>query len=289
MNHIIEQIADYIENRLTPEVHREVEMHLDKCGECAAALAFAMKLREEALAQGLAHIRPDRIVALSADRHAATPAEAAHLAACESCRGEMEWAGSGTAEDAATEDADEDSRRRTTPSFARRWWPAGAVALAAVVATLIFLPRGPRDAGDLSGRLRIEPLPVNISRGAVEPGTFEAARLRALELYRDGNYTNARRAFDEALVLAPGDAEMLLYLGSAELIQGNPAGAALHLAAGANRAEEPPLREELLWQLAHAHLAAGKTGDATSALEQVVALEGRHADEARGLLAEIRK
>ena len=75
MDHILEQMADSLENRLTPEQRREVEMRRDRCSECGAALAFAMKLQAEALAQGLAHIRPDRIIALSGNRDTATPAE----------------------------------------------------------------------------------------------------------------------------------------------------------------------------------------------------------------------
>ena len=301
MNHILELIADYLENRLTPEQRREVEMHRDRCGECGAALAFAMKLQEEALAQGLAHIRPDRIVALAAERNAATTVEQQHLDSCESCRRELEWASAGKEDEAlAGEDADEDSRRRATPSFARRWWPAVTVAAAALIAFLIFLPRGSRDTvtpiprelhetTDYSSLARIEALPVRINRSAVEPGTFEAARLRGLELYRDADYAGARAALEEALALRPGDAEMLLYLGSAELLQGNPAGAAVHLATGVSRADTPALREELLWQLVQAHLAANNREDATATLEEVVALAGRRAGDAGRLLAEIRR
>jgi tetratricopeptide (TPR) repeat protein len=289
MNHILERIADYLENRLAPDERREFEVHRDECNDCAAAVAFAMKLQAEAMAQGLVHIRPERIVALSADRNAATREESQHLDACESCRRELEWAASGTDEEAAGEEPDAEIRRRAARSFARRWWPAGAVVLAAVIATLIFLPRGPRDAGDTGGIMRIEPLPVNISRGLVEEGTFDAARLRALVLYRDADYAGARAAFEEALALRDGDAEMLLYLGSTELLQGSPARAAAHLeaAAGAPGAA-PALREEALWQLAHAHLAADRRQDATATLEEVAALDGRHADNARRLLAELR-
>ncbi len=290
MNHILDQIADYLENRLTPEQRREVEMHRDECDECSAALAFAMKLQAEALAQGLTHIRPDRIIALAGDSKAVTPAEQQHLAACESCRRELEWAAAGKEEEAlGSEDVDEDRRRRAAPSFAKRWWPAAAVAAAAVIAIVIFLPRGSRDTPDYTALARIEALPVSISRGASEPGTFEAARLRGLELYRDGNYAGARAALEAALGLEPGNAEILLYLGSTELLQGNPADAARHLAAGTNRTETPALREELLWQLVHAHLAANKREEATSSLEEIIALDGRHADDAGRLLAEIRK
>jgi len=287
MSHIVELIADYLENRLTPEQRHEVEMHRDACGECAAAIAFAMKLHEEALAQGLAHIRPDRIVALSGNRASATKVEAAHLDACENCRREMEWAAE--AVDEAAEEADEDSRPRHTLTVARRWWPAAAVVAAAAIALIFMLPRGPHDGSDMTGFVRIEPLPVNITRGSAEPGTFEATRLRGLEQYRDGDYSGAITAFEEALSLRDGDAEVLLYLGSAELLQGNPASAARHLASGASRADSPALREELLWQLAQAQLASGHRAEAERSLRDVIALRGRRAALARTILEEIGK
>ncbi len=290
MNHILEQMADYLENRLTPEQRREVEMHRDRCSECGAALAFAMKLQAEALAQGLAHIRPDRIIALSGNRDTATPAEQQHLDTCESCRRELEWASAGEEDEMpGGEDVDENSRRRAVLSFARRWWPAVTVAAAAVIATVIFLPRGSRDPVDYTALASIEPLPVRISRSAVEPGTFEAARLRGLELYRDGDYAGARAALEEALGLKPGDAEMLLYLGSSESLAGNFAHAATHLEAAVATADAPALREEALWQLANARLALNDIPAAKLALVDVVELDRGRADHARELLGNIEK
>lgn len=301
MNHILELIADYLENRLTPEQRREVEMHRDKCGECGAALAFAMKLQEEALAQGLAHIRPDRIIALSADRKSATAVEQQHLATCESCRNELAWASAGKEDEAlAGEDADEDSRRRAAPSFARRWWPAATVAAAAVIALVIFLPRGSRDVSDqalqgspdtvdYSSLASIQPLPVRINRSVSETDSFETARLRGLEFYRDADYDGARVAFGDALVRKPGDSEMLLYLGSAESMSGDFAGAAAHLEEALRTAEAPALREELLWQLANVKLATNDVEAAKPALTEMISLGLGHSARARELLGGLEK
>jgi tetratricopeptide (TPR) repeat protein len=290
MSHIIEQIADYLENRLSPEQRREFEMHRDECDDCAAELAFVIRLRAEAMAQGMVHIGAERIVALAADRGAATPAESEHLAVCGDCRRDLEWAAAGADDETATEEEpDAERRRRAAPSFARRWWPAAAVAAAAVVAALIFLPRGSVNDRMPAGLARIEPLPVQITRAVVEPGTFEAARLRALELYRDGDYTGAHNTFGEALAMRQEDPEMLLYLGSCELLLGAAADATRHLETGLERTDHPALREELYWQLAQARIVTGDAQGARRALEAAAGISGRHTADARAQLEEIGK
>jgi Flp pilus assembly protein TadD len=136
---------------------------------------------------------------------------------------------------------------------------------------------------------RIEPLPVRISRSVAEPGSFEAARVRGLEHYRDGDYDVAAAAFGDALTLKPGDAEILVYLGSTELLRGDDERAARYLEAGLAVAEAAPLREELLWQLANARLRAGNVAGAKQALSKVVELGRAHASEARQLLDSIER
>lgn len=42
--------------------------------------------------QGLAHPRPERVLALAADAFAATAAEKLHLESCSQCRDEIAWA-----------------------------------------------------------------------------------------------------------------------------------------------------------------------------------------------------
>lgn len=278
--HVTDEIVDYLDGRLDPE-RREIFMqHLAGCAECKAAVDFALTLRETVDAQGLAHLDADRIVALAATPEGMTGGERAHLEACPDCRLELDWVTSRPGEPASTGLGLERFGSRRFRILA----PVAALAAAAAL-LIVFLPaRKPRPGTDLAALVHVEPLPVQITRGVPAAGSFEEARLEGLEAYRDGDYARAADACSEALVRKPGDAEMLLYRGSAELLTGRPGPAATDLEEGLRRTDLPPLREELFWQLASARLLLGDRSTATDALNHVIDLNGRRTGEARRLL-----
>ncbi|TPW06898.1 MAG: hypothetical protein FD129_2638, partial [bacterium] len=233
-DHVSLELADFLEDRITPERRHEMERHIEICAECAAEVAFAIRFRENAMAQGLAHLRPERIVTLAASPEAATPIEQHHLGACAACRAEITWAGTaptGGGSDSGYRD-DRLPGGIRLPRL-RLWLPATAAV--AVLAALFFLVVSPRlrsGAHQYAGLILAEPLPVRISRSSGAADPFESARLLGLEAYRDRDYVAARARFGDALTLGPRHAEMLLYAGSTELLLGNAGRAAALLETG---------------------------------------------------------
>jgi len=274
-DHVVDQIADYLADRLDDKAVRAVKKHVAGCEECAADFEFAREFQEQAVMQGAAHPYPDRIMTVAIDRKSATATERAHLANCRDCRAEITWI----------------AQTSQVPPAARplrRWiWGAGVVALAAVIALLVLLP-GDRSGQDdaLRPLARIEPLPVHISRGPVEPGSFEALRPRGLELYRDERDTAAGEQFALAAAVRRY-AEIYLYRGSVELLLGRPQLAATFFGAVVGSTTDETLEEMATWQLANAELAADRQEGAEAALARVVAMEGAHTAAAAALLAEL--
>lgn len=286
-DHVSLDLADFLEGRLAPEQRQELERHIETCAECAAEVAFALRFRESALAQGLAHLRPERIVALSAAPGETTPGEQGHLKGCEGCREELTWAGTTT--DGGETDSDHSDDRSPQDMHPRGlylWIPA-TVALAALV-SLFFLVVSPRlrtgGVPEYAALIVAEPLPVRISRSADADDPFESARLLGLEAYRDRDYAGARGRFEDALAIRPVHPEILLYAGSTELLLGDAARAAGLLDAGFQYADDDALRAELLWQLADARLEQGDVDAARQALEEVIGMGRGRADEARRIM-----
>jgi len=282
--HVTQELADYLNGRLTPDRRREVDAHVEACGECAAELAFATRLVDSARSQGIAHLHPDRIVALADAPAGATSAERDHLEACDACRAELGWAANvstGHALDLAV------AERPPAPRhlWSRLWVPAGAaLAVAAAVAIVFIGPRFAREASDPAGLIEARPLPVRFSRSAAPTDSFDSARLGGLEAYQEGDYRAARVRFGEALAIRPDDAETLLYAGSTALLLDDPAGAAPLLETGLQHTDRQPLREQLYWHLADARLELGDIGAARDALEEVSELGQGRAQAARRLL-----
>jgi len=288
-DHVSLELADFLEDRLTPSRRGELEAHLEGCPECAAELAFARHFRESALAQGLMHLRPERIVELAGSSGEPTDAERVHLDACDVCRGEMHWAESGpTADDPGSDAGDPPAPGNSRRPLFRLWIPAAA-AIAALLAVFITLvaPRLRTGGPEFADLILAEPLPVRINRSAAPPDSFATARLLGLESYQDGNYALARDRFREALGVRPEDAEMLLYSGSTELLLGDAATAATHLEAGLRTAGSDALRAELAWQLADALLEQGDRDGARRALTRVIELGRSHAADAERVLTEL--
>lgn len=91
--HVATWLADLVENRLDEGLTRQSRAHLETCVECAADFEWARAFRERALAQGVRHLTPERVLALAAgDAPPVASEEHAHLEQCAACRSELEWA-----------------------------------------------------------------------------------------------------------------------------------------------------------------------------------------------------
>ncbi len=282
--HVLDEVVDYVEGRMTPERMEQVRRHLEQCAECAADFAFTRELREEAMHQGLRHLDPARIVALASEEgDSASENERSHLNSCNECREELEWARTLPSADEVLRR--EGAQKKVVPL--RR--PAGVWLLAAAtVVALFMIPRLTSRNQDVSRFVRIEPLPVGLDRGASPSGEFERERLDGLERYAEGNWSGAIGSFRRALELQPDSDEIRLYLGSAELLAGNSAEAVDLLRPAAERASGGRIHDEARWLYANALLAVGRARDAERVLSQIAEEESDHSDAAESLLEQLR-
>jgi tetratricopeptide (TPR) repeat protein len=289
-DHVVGDIVDYLEGRLDPDREQVFENHLAECAECATDYAVALQFHEHGVQEGLRHLDAERIAVLASELESRiTEFEQRHLDDCEDCRTEYEWAKAhpGEVEWDAIVSTRESARRVDTPRKSWRWgWKPVGVGLAAAAAAILLIIALP-DRHDISELARIEPLPVRISRASVTPGTFEAFRLRGLELYRSGDYEAALEHLGRAFDAKPEDDEVPLYIGSAHLMLGQPQDAARFFKSVSNKTSNDAIREECLWQLANAQIAAGLIAAANSTLDEVSSAAGPHAADARGLLEEL--
>jgi len=268
--HVVDLIVEFQIGELTSEAEAEIRRHLGECRECAADYAWVEAFGRNALQQGLRHLAPARLVAMAEGRETAAAAhEEAHISACSSCSAELEWA--------RREAPAIDFEESPSPLKVRRRERAedeGRIPFGLAL-------------GALAALVRLEPLPVRLSRSASILGTFEENRVAGLEHYSLGNYAAAEGPLRLAAELRPEDGEIRLYLGSVELLQGRGAEAAQTLERALGQGEDPTLREEIFWQLAHARLAAGQPELAMDALREVVLLDSTHQDEAREILVKL--
>jgi hypothetical protein len=272
IGHVGLMIADLLAGRLAPDEVRELEEHVKDCSECAADLAWARELRDRALRDGLRHIEPTRVVAIGAGAPL-TEAETLHLETCDACRREVRWS-----EGVEEGDAEEEGPPLRVPPR----WAWAALAAAAAVVLALWLPRtGTRDSAGLA---RLERLPVRITRSAPAAGSFEEARLLGLEAYAAGEWSAAREFLGRAAGMEAGDAEILLYLGSAEALSGDPKRGAATLERAVGLAEDPIVRDEASWQLANARIASGEAERVGDLLRDITSRGGRRRDDARALL-----
>lgn len=282
---------------------REIQRHLDSCEDCAADVAFARELREQAAAQGLRHLAAERIVAL-ASGEAPGAEERAHLEGCSACRAELEWAERQDPVDTILPEPPPDVARadgqRRGPAW--RWIWGGVTAAAAALAVFFMLPldRGteppapgpapipPRASppAPIAGLARLDPLPVRLTRAPVEPG-FEEDRVAGLEAYQAADYPAAIGHFRRALDARPAHDETALYLGSAELMTRDAAAAAATLEPLAQRAADPVVRSEALWRLANARVLLEREADALATLRVLRDLGGERGSEAAALIEAI--
>jgi len=146
---------------------------------------------------------------------------------------------------------------------------------------LIYLPTGSRDFSQL---VVIKPLPVSITRDIPEPGSFEESRILGLESYDSGDYAGAQDHLRRALEIRPDDPEVTVYLGSALLLEGEPARAAERLRGPALASGRSQFHDEAAWLLANAYLLTGEPAGARSLLEALASGKGHRQPDAEALL-----
>ena len=288
-DHVVGNIGDYLEGRLGPEREQAFKDHLAECAECMADYAVALQFHEHGVKEGLRHLDAERIAALAIETSESfIAAEQKHLDQCAECMEELDWAKTNPGDDVWDAIVTTHTQARGAGSRWRRLfgWKPVSVGLAAIAAAILLIIASP-GSRDVSDFARIEPLPVRISRASVTPGTFEAFRLRGLELYRSGDYEAALEHLGRAYDAKPEDDEVPLYIGSAHLMLGRPQDAARYFEAASNKTSNDAIREVSLWQLANAQIAAGLIAAARSTLDDVSAAAGPHATDARGLLEEL--
>ena len=275
--HVDLDIADFVAGRLPQARRKEIEDHLRKCETCAMELAWANEFRDQALRQGLRHLDPMRIVELSHQAEGASEAEQEHLTSCADCQAELTWSGERATPDAVPPS---DRRARRKPILL-----AFLAAAAMIVGVLLLMPRGTRL--DPFQFAMIEPLPVRNTRSTAEPGSFEESRMLGLEAYAAGNYVAAREHFLHAISMESDRPELLLYLGSAELLEDNLNSAELHLRQATEHAPAGTVRDEASWQLANALLLLRRADEATQLLSMLADREGRRRDDSLAMLEAI--
>lgn len=307
--HVGSEILDFVERRLDEARMREIQRHLDTCEDCAADVAFARELREQAAAQGLRHLPPERVVALAAG-DSPSAEERGHLDGCSACREEVAWAERQDPIDtilpavAPPEIGPSPSARGERRGPAWQWIWGGVTAAAAALAVFFLLPldRGtepqppvpapvpPRTSPppSIAGLARLDPLPVRLTRAPAEPG-FDEERVAGLEAYQAADYPAAIEHFRRALAVRPAHDETALYLGSAELMTRNATAAEATLAPLAERAPDPVIRSEALWRLANARVLLEREADALATLRLLRDLGGERDTDAAALIAAIER
>jgi hypothetical protein len=79
------------------------------------------------------------------------------------------------------------------------------------------------------------------------------------------------------------ETDTLVYLGSAEMLDGAPDKAVVHLRLAVQLADDPALREEATWQLVNAMLLSNLVDESSSLLDNLAAGGGHRAGDARSL------
>ena len=308
--HVDHEILDLLEGRLGEQRMEEIRRHLEECADCAADVAWARAFRGRVAAQGLWHLSPERLLELADGGERTTAEERGHLESCLACRQELEWARRQAPVEALLAAVERPGSapvrqpaeaRPPRPRWVSPWVFAGAgVAVAAALIVMLVptretprpvlpTPAPPVPAAPtirLADLARVEPLPVRFTRGATEAGSFEEARVLGLEAYEGAAYDSAREHFQAALARRPGDGEMSLYLGSAELMLGDHV-AAMEPLQTASRAADPAMASEALWQLVNARLLAEQGAEALAAARDLKARDRTHLTEADSVMARI--
>lgn len=164
-----------------------------------------------------------------------------------------------------------------------------AIALAAAAALLLGVAGcGGCDGGGLRELAVIEPIRAALPNVSSSPGAFEEARMKGLTAYKRADYDDAVERLATAHEIHKENSEVLLYLGSAELLRGESAKAVQYLRLSAEAAMRAPLKHEAQWQLANAYLASAEADSAEAVLQRVIEEARARSAAATDLLARLR-
>jgi len=285
--HVIDEVFDYLEQRLSPERLATVRAHLESCVECAAIYAQAESFHKDVAQTGARHLSPERLVQLADNpKSRASPAEQTHLTACDVCREQLDWLRS------LPPPPELEEGRSTAREWLRgltrapRWgWGLALAAVAACVIVIVSVERAP-EGPSFAGLARREPLELQWPRGGAGDA-FAEAYLQGLRAYAAGDYVAAESSLAEAARLDPTHQTVLLALGSAQLLGNRPRDAIKSLNRARTNARDPGLAAEVAWQLANAYLAAEEPERAKSLLMELQGTEFPRAESARILLGHI--
>jgi tetratricopeptide (TPR) repeat protein len=134
----------------------------------------------------------------------------------------------------------------------------------------------------------------------VEPAPYEPVTLRGpaneattrfrqgMEWYKKSDYGAAVTDLQAAADIDPGAAHIQFFLGVSHLLNGQDGAAIRHLQATVQLGDSPYLEEAHLY-LAKAFLRKHDISAAEADLDAAIRLNGAHADEARRLLADIKR
>ena len=277
--HVIDQVREFCHAQLTPLQTRAIEAHLVECQECAADYAWARSFVADAETAALRHLASERLLNLGEEANPTTE-ESLHLEACAECSELLSWSAALSAEPETRREEVAGLRAR----LQTRW--TGATERIRRLRRLL----SDRDSPTTWARFAcVEPIPVRIHRGRVEPGSFEESWLRGLEAYSSRDFAAAAIEFERAEEMQPGRPEVSLYLGSARLLLGDSARAisfqnlALERLKSLEDAQES-VAQEARWQLANAHLVIGDAKQAKMLLRALLVIGGNRAGAARDLL-----
>jgi len=188
--------------------------------------------------------------------------------------------------------------RTVKPHAGSRWWMPGALGIAAALAIAVSLwlwwgntrravpsplVRATQPADRLALLARVDPpswSPLTLrGSGPAQSSSFRAA----MKIYQSGDYAAAARQLDGVVAQEPALTEARFYLGISSIVSGNSAAGIEQLRRVVAEGDTPWLEQARL-NLAKALIAGGDRAGARAELEQVAAIRGDLAGEARKLL-----
>ncbi|MCP3919569.1 MAG: hypothetical protein GY711_28880 [bacterium] len=199
----------------------------------------------------------------------------AHIDTCEPCSSELD--------DAAAVVATLEHDSRASPPLG--WIAAAAAAILAISLAVVFATRSSSDVRVATlADLTPLPAPQSVLRGADAQASAEWER--AIEAHKSGDYATAARSFEAAAADPDLSATALLYAGLGHAQTGELDAARRTLAAASASATDL-VREQALWYLANAELAAENPSAARATLTRLIALDGDYALLASDVLEQL--
>jgi tetratricopeptide (TPR) repeat protein len=157
----------------------------------------------------------------------------------------------------------------------RAWLYWLTPALAMVVLLLLLRPEA-RMIADL------DPVPVLPPPVVRSPG-LDRDWQRIATAWQEGDLERTAELLQQAVAETPQDADLLFYLGQAQLLRGRE-GAAIELLERVDALQRPAISEHTRWMLAAALERSGREREACAALRSVVEIGGTRAASAREIV-----